>query len=75
MKTLHQENCPFKVGQTVVYRPSDRGIALEVMSSDSEKLTPGNAYRIEKIQDGIYVVVEGYTHPGGGIHWTEFSDT
>jgi len=64
------DRCPFAVGQYVVYRPSSRGIALDVMSSPSQKLTPGAEYRVEAIQKGLYVVVEGYDHPGGGIYWT-----
>jgi hypothetical protein len=33
----------------------------------------GESVRIVKIVDGIYVVWEGCTSPGGGLHWTEFS--
>lgn len=75
MTTSHHDSCPFRVGQTVIYRPSERGIGLDVMTPDSEKLVPENAYRIASIQDGIYLVVDGFTHPGGGLHWTEFSMT
>jgi hypothetical protein len=42
------------------------------MASPSQKLIPGKRYKIENIQKGAYVVVEGYVHPGGGIYWTEF---
>jgi hypothetical protein len=45
------------------------------MTADAEKLVPGKAYRIAKIQDGIYVEIDGHTHPGGGLHWSEFSMT
>jgi hypothetical protein len=45
------------------------------MTEDAEKLVPGNAYRIAEIQDGIYIVIDRHTHPGGGLHWTEFSMT
>ncbi len=66
------DRCPFEVGQYVVYRPSLRGTALDVMASPSQKLTPGAAYRVKAVQKGLYVVVEGYDHPGGGIYWNEF---
>ena len=66
--------CPFIVGQTVIYSPSQRGIDSDVMSSDEEKLTPGKAYRIAEIKDNTYVVPDGYNHPGGGIYWTEFTE-
>jgi len=63
--------CPFKPGDWVYYRPSRRGYDLDVMST--ERLTVGARYKIERIDSEMYVVVEGYTHPGGGIYWTEFA--
>jgi len=66
------EKCPFKVGDRVIYRPSLRGKALDVMASSSEKLTPGKEYAIAAIQRGVYIVVDGYKHPGEGLYWTEF---
>ena len=66
------KQCPFTIGAKVIYRPSEKGLAAEVMAPPSERLTPGGEYVISKIQDGLYVVVEGYNHPGGGIYWTEF---
>ena len=42
------------------------------MSSSSSQLIPGTAYRIVEVQKNVYVIVEGYHHPGGGIYWTEF---
>lgn len=68
-----QQTCPYSVGQTVVYRPSQRGIDADVMTPPSEKLTPGRAYRIAAIQEGLYVLPEGSKHPGGGVYWTEFA--
>jgi len=66
------KRCPFRVGESVVYRPSDRGLGLEVMALPSQRLTLGKTYRIREIQKECYVVVEGYDHPGGGLYWTEF---
>jgi len=70
MKT--NETCPFLTGTRVVYRPSPKGIGNDVMAPPSQRLVPGNEYVVKEIQDGSYVVVEGYNHPGGGIYWTEF---
>ena len=70
--TTKKESCPFAVGDNVIYRPSARGLDLDVMSSSSEKLTPGKEYKIKEIQKGGYILVEGYNHPGGGIYWSEF---
>lgn len=70
--TSENDRCPFEVGQYVVYRPSSRGMTLDVMASPSQKLIPGHEYIVKEIQNDLYVVVEGYDHPGGGIYWTEF---
>ncbi len=64
------EPSPFRVGDLVRYTPSDSGYASDVMS---ERLLRGQVYRVERIEKGSYIVVEGYHHPGGGLHWTEFS--
>jgi len=69
----NQENCPFKVGDTVVYRPSSRGRGLSVMT-DFAALEPGRKYRIVRIDKGVYVVLEGFENAvAGGLYWTEFS--
>jgi hypothetical protein len=72
---MKNEKCPFKVGQTIVYRPSNRGHDLDANSPESKKLKIGAKYVIARIDKECYVVVENYTHPGGGIYWTEFSAT
>ena len=70
--TVEDDNCPFKAGDYVVYRPSSRGQSLEVMASPSQRLIPGATYKVKAIQKGLYVLVEGYEHPGGGLYWSEF---
>ena len=71
--TDKKETCPFVAGDYAVYRPSARGLDLDVMASSADKLIPGERYRIKEIQKNLYVVVEGYNHPGGGLYWTEFA--
>jgi hypothetical protein len=66
------EICPFKVGDKVIYKPSQRGFDLDVMSAAAGRLVPGRTYVVREIQREQYVDVEGYDHPGGGIYWTEF---
>jgi len=68
----NQHCCPYIKGDLLIYKPTRKGIDLDVMSSESDKLVSGKVYRVATIQDEFYVVVEGYTHPGGGIYWTEF---
>lgn len=74
MKEQDPSKCPFRVGQKVIYRPSSRGKALNVMADESGQLQDGKVYEIERIIDARYVVVKGYQHPGGGLYWTEFSE-
>lgn len=64
---------PFKVGEEVIYTPSQRAYDLDANFSGSARLEPGRRYQIAEIQRGSCVVVEGYDHPGGGLYWTEFS--
>jgi len=66
-------DCPFNVGDLVVYRPSIRGRGLTANHSPRETPVAGETVKIAAITDGIYLVVEGYKHPGGGLHWSEFS--
>jgi hypothetical protein len=67
------EECPFKVGDSLVYKPSDRGRGLCVMT-DFADLVPGNRYTVARIDEGLYVVPRGFeSATGGGLYWTEFS--
>jgi len=71
--TKKLQECPFQIGQEVIYKPSNKGWYSDVMSDESSRLIPGNVYKVSKIHRGLYVTVEGYAHPGGGIYWTEFT--
>jgi hypothetical protein len=70
--TTNQKKCPFVVGDWVIYKPSKRGSNLDVMSSPNERLVPDKIYKVVEIQKALYIMVEGYSHPGGGIYWTDF---
>lgn len=63
------EPSPYKPGDFVVYSPSVRGYDLV----DGERMVIGKTYKVERIEKESYVVVEGYSHPGGGLYWTEFT--
>lgn len=73
MTTSQPSKCPYSVGQTVVYRPSRRGLDSDVMAPPSQRLIPGQSYRVAAVVEEVYLVPEGYRHPGGGIYWTEFA--
>jgi hypothetical protein len=65
--------CPFRPGDAVVYRPTDRGRGQGVMTEYGD-LPPGQKCVVAEIKDGQYVVVLGHEHgPAGGIYWTEFA--
>ena len=66
------DKCPFKVGDIVVYRPSQHGWGYEVMWPLDERLVPGREYVVREVQNDTYVVVDQPRHPPGGIVWTEF---
>jgi len=45
-----KEECPFKPGDRVVYKPSEKGWAGEAMTRPSEKLVRGNAYIVKEVR-------------------------
>lgn len=68
----NKEMCPYKVGDTVVYRPSRRGHELSIMIDPQYEI--GKAYKIVRIVKDVYLVLEGMENvPGGGRYWTDFS--
>jgi hypothetical protein len=72
---MSSKKCPFKVGDTVVYQPSNKGRGSIVMTNLAA-LQRGNKYKIVRIDEGVSVVVEGFENAvGGGLYWTEFSAT
>jgi len=64
--------CPIKPGDLVIYKTSHRGLVDDAMSLPEHRLISGKVYKVEKIKNGNYVVVKGYSHPGSGLYWTEF---
>jgi hypothetical protein len=69
---MNSEKCPFKVGDTVVYRPSSRGRGLLNMT-ELAALEPGSRYKVVRIAKERYVVVAGFEN-AGGLYWTEFAN-
>jgi hypothetical protein len=64
--------CPFKVGDFIIYKPSVIGRGKIIMT-DLANLKPGERYKIARIDDGVYVVVEGFENSiPSGLYWTEF---
>jgi hypothetical protein len=71
MQTDNQ--CPYQVGDKVLYMPSRKGLDLSVNDSPENTLVVGHSNIIESIQEKNYVAVVEYRHPGGGLYWTEFT--
>ncbi len=70
---MSSQKCPFKAGDTVIYRPTDKGRSSVIMT-ELASLVPGDKYKIIRIDGGVYVLIEGFeTAAGGGLYWTEFS--
>jgi hypothetical protein len=70
---METKKCPFQIGDKVIYTPSGKGIALEVNSPPTQRLKIRELYTVDAVIHGVYVVVKGYTHPGAGLYWNEFS--
>ncbi len=70
MKSI--KKCPFTIGECVIYLPSQQGHNQQVMFSDSGQLIVGQKYQVVDIEKEFYIVVNGFRHPSGGIHWSEF---
>jgi hypothetical protein len=63
---------PFKAGDLVVYRPSAEGRG-KVIVTDMASLQPGQRYRVIRVEEDAYLVLEGFeASPSGGLYWTEF---
>jgi hypothetical protein len=42
--------------------------------TDLAALKPEATYRVSRIEEGMYVVLEGFENSvGGGLYWTEFA--
>ena len=66
------KKCPFIIGEYIIYRPSFEGRGRVVMT-DLQALKPGEKYKVVRIIEESYVVIEGFeSSPGGGLFWTEF---
>jgi hypothetical protein len=64
--------CPFKVGDTIVYSPTNKGRGSVIMTRLAS-LEPGRSYKVAAIHNDAYIVVEGFEDAaGGGLYWTEF---
>jgi len=70
---VSEARCPFVAGETVIYRPTERGRGYVIMT-DLAALKPGTTYKIARIDKDVYVVPEGFERAsGGGLYWTEFA--
>jgi hypothetical protein len=74
-QSMSEGKCPFKVGDTVIYKPTREGRGKIIMT-DLSALEPDQKYKIVRIEQGCYVVPEGFEKSvAGGLYWTEFTST
>jgi hypothetical protein len=72
-RNVDMQSCPFRKGDTVIYKPNIRGVGLGAHTYAAQ-LIPGEKYTVAAIEKDNYVVVEGFEdRPEGGLYWTEFS--
>lgn len=70
---MPEPECPYKVGDYVIYRPSLQGYAYPPRLPDGTEMVKDQKYRIAKIVKNYYIVCEGFeAASGGGLFWTEF---
>jgi hypothetical protein len=70
---MNEQKCPFKAGDTVIYKPTHEGRGRIIMT-DLAALEPGHKYKIMRIEKDAYIVPEGFEKAvGGGLFWTEFT--
>ena len=66
------KQCPFNLGDRVIYRPTIRGRG-HLKMTDLAVLVPGSSYTVSRIDNEVYVVVKGFENAVPcGIYWTEF---
>jgi hypothetical protein len=68
MDTGHQE-CPFNIGERVIFSPDDRTIGWSYATFDRLRLKPGDVGVITVIEQGKYLYLDD---PRGGFHWECF---
>ena len=64
-------DCPFTVGQLVIFKPHARTFGQQVMV---ENLTPGSSYRISEIRDQAFIRLVDHETAGRGLHWSAFTN-
>ena len=63
------KNCPFKIGDQVVFNPSKRTLGWNTFIEENG-LKQYHAYKIVDINNGKYLTLEGVK---GGWHWHDFA--
>jgi hypothetical protein len=64
--------CPFRIGDRVIYRPSDSGYRYEQNSRSPRHLVPGECYEIAALRMGEWITLRGLEDRPDGWYWTEF---
>jgi hypothetical protein len=65
MERSNQE-CPFQIGDCVVFTPNDHAVGWSWSAFDRVKLKPGDKGIITRIEKGRYLYLDDGR---GGFHW------
>ena len=63
--------CPFKIGQRVVFKPNEHASGWSQHSFERLRLNPGDIGVITRIDEGKYLFLND---DRGGFHWECFAD-
>ena len=64
-----EQRCPFKIGDRVVFSPSEHTVGWYQHAWDKFRLKPGDFGTITRIDQGVYVYLDD---DRGGFFWSEY---
>ena len=70
MKKKEIVKCPFKVGEIVIFSPSDHCRGWHQESFERLRIYPGYKGRITRIEKGKFIYLDD---DKGGFNWIEFN--
>ena len=68
-KKLNEGKCPFKIGDSVKFIPSERFKCWHQESFYRLNIYPGYIGKVTKIEKDTFIYLDGNK---GGFHWIEF---
>jgi hypothetical protein len=66
---MREAECPFKLGDRVIFAPDERAIGWSYPTFDRVRLKPGDSGTVTRIAQGKYLYLDDER---GGFHWQCF---